>query len=271
MFEPNYLMLLQDVRLRGDKRATRAGPTRQMFGTTIQVNDLTFGRFPILTTRKCYPKGVAGELAAFLHGATTVREFKHFGCNYWDANAAAWDYNAGQELLDMDVGNIYGAKWRNFHGKDQLQQLIRGLRTDRFSRRHLLTTYDPSETWQCLPPCHLLAQFSVTNDNQLDCIVYMRSVDLCLGLPSDVILYALLVLLICNELDYLPGIITFMLGDTHIYENHLEGLKTQLDRPVLNQPKWSLERRANVSNFLPDMFEIVGYKHGDPIEYPFAA
>lgn len=275
-FDDLYLELVNNVLETGAKRQTRAGPTRQLFGASIKIDTLRQGRFPILTSRKIFYKPVFGELAAFLRGATDLQTFKDFGCNYWDANAEAWHKNRTKDtdeiVLHPNVGRIYGAQWRSFGygGLDQIDQLISSLKNEPNSRRHLLTTYDPDELEQCLPPCHLLAQFNVTNDSYLDCIVYMRSVDLCLGLPSDIILYATLILLVSQETGYKPGTLTFMLGDTHIYENHIDGFKKQLIGPIFDLPKWELSTEATIDNFEPKHLNLIDYQHGDKIEYPFA-
>jgi len=227
-------------------------------------------QFPILTTRKIFWKPVLGELAAFLRGATDLKTFQELGCNYWDANAASWYDNAGIPKENWNVGNIYGVKWRNFHGRNQLRDLVHGLKTEPTSRRHVLTTWDPSETWQCLPPCHLLAQFNVSNDGYLDCIVYMRSVDLCLGLPSDIILYAALTILVAHECGYKPGSLTFFTGDTHIYKNHIETFYRQLSSPEHPLPVWYLNEETSLNAFLPEHLNLVCYQHGDKLEYPFS-
>jgi thymidylate synthase len=269
--DDEYLQLVSNVLELGAKRSTRAGPTRQVFGAGIVIEDLRNGKFPILTSRKIFYRPVLGELAAFLRGATDLQTFKDFGCNYWDANAEAWSENRKLPANDWDVGNIYGAKWRSFNDVDQLERLVTNLSLDPLSRRHLLTAYDPAEEYQCLPPCHLMAQFNVSNNSYLDCIVYMRSVDLCLGLPSDIILYATLLLLVAQETGYSPGTLTFMFGDTHIYENHIDGFKKQRTSTIFDLPTWKLAPEATIDNFEPKHLNLIDYLHGDKIEYPFAA
>jgi thymidylate synthase len=272
-YDGDYLRLVSEVASIGEQRPSRAGPTRQLFGMMLKINELTYGQFPLLTSRKLFYKPVLGELAAFLRGATDLQTFKNFGCNYWDANADAWEYNQREGISQKYVGQIYGAQWRSwqmYNDCDQIARLVANLKSDPYSRRHLLTAYNPYQEWQCLPPCHILAQFNVTNDKRLDCIVYMRSVDLCLGLPSDVILYATLTLLLAQATNYLPGSIMFMLGDTHIYENHVSLFKLQQIGPIYEAPKWRLNPLATLDNFVPEDLEIISYQHGDRIDYPFA-
>lgn len=268
-YEQDYHALLEHVIRCGDDKGSRAGPTRAVYGKALTITELAFGYFPLLTARKMYPAPILGELAAFLLGATDLQTFKNFGCNYWDENAIAWEYNNERPMNDLAVGNIYGAKWRNFHGVDQLQVLLDSIRLDPYGRRHLLTTYDPSEKWQCLPPCHLLTQFHVTIHGQLHCTVYMRSVDLCLGLPSDVVLYSGLLILVANELGYDPGYLTFMLGDAHIYANHLDQAQMQLSCPRFKSPTWRLQKNTSLFDFVPSDLEIVDYQHGEKLHYAF--
>jgi len=269
-YEQDYLDLVNLVLRTGTDRQSRAGDTVHVFGTVLQVHGLSAGKFPVLTTRKMHLPGIVGELAAFIRGTTTVAGFKDLGCNYWDANAAAWVGNKGVPVEKHRVGNIYGAKWRNFYGVDQLERLVYGLKFDPLSRRHLLTTYDPSETFQCLPPCHLLAQFNVTNDAALDCIVYMRSVDLILGLPSDVVLYSLLLALLAKECRYKTGNLVFMMGDTHIYKNHIEQfVQPQLKRVFFEAPQFVLNQDTNLFSFQPSDLSLIDYKYHDSIKYSF--
>ena len=267
-YEVDYMNLVDRVLQEGEDRETRAGPTRACFGTMLVINSLEDGRFPILTTRRMRPDGVWGELAAFVRGATMLREFKMWGCNYWDKNAAAWPPNQGREAMDMSVGKIYGAQWRDFNGHDQLKALVQGIKENPGSRRHLLTTYNPAKVQLgCLPPCHLLAQFNVTNHGWLECVVTMRSVDLILGLPSDIVLYATLLALIAKECNYEPGYITFMMGDTHVYKNHVALWKKQNLHTPLDLPEYVLAKDASLLYFVPSDMELTDYQHQESLPY----
>ena len=270
-FELDYLDLVNEVLEHGECRESRVGDTRMMFGKTLHIDCLREGRFPILTHRKMYYGAVLGELAAFLEGAIDLATFKKYGCNYWDANAAAWAPNEGLSPKDHKVGQIYGAQWRSWDycgsAIDQLQNLVDGIADNPFSRRHLLTTYNPSDLDDmCLPPCHLLAQFSVGNDGTISCIVTMRSVDLVLGLPADIMLYAALLLIICQETEYAPGDLIFMMGDTHVYENHVAKWKDSSDK-VYPLPAWDLSEDAGIDQFEPDMLNLIDYRHGEKVTY----
>jgi len=268
-FELAYKRLLHEVLDEGNVKQTRNGPTLQVFGKMLTIRDLKLAKFPVLTSRKMFYKPVLGELAAFLRGATLLQTFKHFGCNYWDANANAWYVNKTLREDQKEIGLLYGAKWRNFHGVDQLTKLVRGLQDEPHSRRHVLTAYDPSETFQCLPPCHLLAQFNCTGGGDLDCCVYMRSVDLIHGLPSDIILYAALQIIIANQIGGAPGKLVFALGDAHIYENHQKLIHEYLERQSLDLPYYTYNQKASIDTFVPDDLELLEYKHGERIDFPF--
>ena len=254
-----YLRLLQRVLQRGQRRASRAGPTLSVFGESLQFS--MCNSFPLITTREMFYKPVFGELAAFLTGSTQLKTFQDMGCNYWDANAEAW--MTGQSV----VGKIYGYQWRYWNGNhDQLAALMHGLREDPYGRRHLLTTWNPSDLPDmCLPPCHLLAQFYV-NGAFLDMTVYMRSVDLCLGLPADMALYGLLLALIGREVGRVPGSVVFFLGDAHIYVNHTEALTRQLERRPYSQPILSL-LPGSIDTFRPGDAQIGNYRAHPAIKY----
>lgn len=272
-FELAYCKLVSDVLKNGDVRPSRVGNTISVFGTMLEIDCMEQGRFPILTQRKIFTKGILGELAAFLRGAEDLQTFKDFGCNYWDDNAKSWYPNhtlpSPQHHI---VGRIYGAQWRNWTAEggtvDQMERLVRSLQADPYSRRHLLTTYNPAELDEgCLPPCHLLAQFNVRKSMHLDCVVTMRSVDLCLGLPSDIILYAALLLILCNETHYRPGKLTFMMGDSHVYENHMAQVPEHMARPMHELPTFKLAASSTINSFIPDDLELANYNHSGVLSY----
>lgn len=272
-FELDYNNLVARVITNGEHRQSRAGFTLSLFGQALVIDCLEYGEFPILTQRRIHVQGILGELAAFLRGATDLATFKKFGCNYWDANAKAWPRNVGVFEDQLSVGEIYGAQWRNWAGYlDQIKVLAKNLKQDPYSRRHLLTAYNPSRLDEmCLPPCHLMAQFNVRTTKHLDCIVYMRSVDLCLGLPSDVVLYATLLLLFCKETGYKPGKLTFMLGDTHVYRNHADIVQEHQLREVHPLPTYKLNPSISLDTFCPEDLELHNYQHSGVLNYEFNA
>jgi len=267
-YEVDYIKLLNDVEVTGELVKGRNGDTISCFGKMLEIRSLEDGYFPILTTRKMHIDGILGELAAFVRGATMLKDFKKWGCNYWDSNATAWEGNEGR--TELHVGKIYGAQWRNFNGVDQLKVLVKGLKEQPTSRRHILTAYNPAELdLGCLPPCHLMVQYSVRRGGWLESCVYMRSVDLCVGLPTDVALYAAMQIVLAEELAFYPGTITFMLGDAHIYANHLGKLKEQTARYIQDLPEYNLLGSPKITEFVPDDLILLNYKPQPRIDYAF--
>ena len=265
--EQAYIDLVNRVAINGYSAPSRAGDTLSLPGQHLTV-DLRLG-FPLLTTRKMFPAGVFGELAAFVRGAEDLATFKQFGCNYWDANAAAWSANDGVPPAERRVGKIYGALWRDFNGVDQLANVIQSIQLDPYSRRHVVSA------WDCvadgaLPPCHIMFQFYVRSGT-LSCHVYMRSVDLCVGLPSDLLLYATLLSLVANETDLVAAELTFSFGDAHIYENHLDGWVTQERRKILAPPLLKLNPNVKTLSFVPEDVMLIGYEPHPAIRYQFNA
>lgn len=267
-FERDYLNLIRHVTKHGIRKPSRVGETISTFGHMLPIYDLRSNRFPILTTRRIYWKPILGELTAFLRGATTLKEFKDYGCNYWDANAIAWKKNEGKALYNMRVGRVYGSQWRSWDDQeDQLAKLVAGIKADPNSRRHVVSAWNPSDMRDmCLPPCHIIFQ-CYSNDSYLDLIVYMRSVDICLGLPTDIVLYAALLILLAQQTKHHPGTLTFMLGDTHLYVNHMDGVKTLLTRYTKTLPSFKLDKTVTIDSFRPQHLELQDYIHDDPISY----
>lgn len=281
-YDTAYHNLVDDVIAGGNRRPSRVGDTIQAFGTSLLV-DMRDG-FPLLTTRKMFPGPILGELSAFLDGKHHVRDFQARGCNYWNADAERWGKGG-------DLGRIYGVQWRQWRlasgGStyayvDQLQNLIEGLVEDPFGRRHILTAWNPGELREmALPPCHILAQFNyeeVGARAYLDVQVVMRSVDLMLGLPADVVLYATLLQLVCNTVNASgmvspmlePRYVRFALGDTHVYGNHVTTYRTvQADREGSTiRPQLFIDPLHNsVFNFDPNFAVIVNYAPDAAITY----
>jgi thymidylate synthase len=260
-----FLDMCHYVASEGDVRQSRVGPVRSIFGLGMGV-DLRQG-FPLVTTRNVNYAPVLGELAAFLRGAVLLSEFKRFGCHYWDENCRAWDKDGKR------VGRIYGAQWRQWLTPDnevidQLDELVQGLRDDPMGRRHVLTAWNPGEMGQmCLPPCHILAQWYVNGDDSLDCLVYMRSVDLCLGFPSDMVLYGALHALVAKSVGRTARAIHWRFGDGHIYENHIDQLVEQVQRAPKPAPQWKLDPASTINNFVPAHLTIEGYDPWPALRY----
>ena len=255
MFETAYKHLIIKA-LNSPERKTRNAITRSFFGHHLEVDSLERGIFPILQGRKIYTQGILGEMAAFLKGPKTVKDFQDMGCNYWN------DWGDAEGKLNVDYGNA----WLDFNGVNQLEEVIESLRKDPNGRRHVISSWRPDHLKDLsLPCCHYSYQWYVTNEGRLEMIWNQRSVDIMIGLPSDIVLAAVWTLLIANELKLKPGKLHFMLGDCHIYDSHLDGVAKYLQQ--LNHvrtpsfwhrsPGWKLDKKATVRNFEPSMLEII--------------
>lgn len=237
-----YHNLLKDILENGEERNDRTSVgTLSVFGRSIRF-DLRRG-FPAVTTKKLAWKACFSELLWFIEGSKDERRLaeithgtKDGVVTIWTPNAMApyWKKKAKHE---GDVGRIYGVQWRRWRKPfnegyvDQLQNLIAGLKTDKFGRRHLLSAWNPGELSEmALPPCHVLSQFYVSNNNELSCHMYQRSVDSFLGLPFNIASYALLTHLIAHVCDYTVGELMISMGDTHIYKDHIDQVNQQLSR-----------------------------------------
>lgn len=235
-------------------RQTRNAPTRSYFGHQLVVDSLSAGQFPLLLGRKMHYKGILGEFAAFLKGPKSVDDFKKQGCNYWD------EFADEKGKLTVDYGNA----WLDFNGINQLESLVDSLKNDPTGRRHLISAWRPDRLAELsLPCCHYAYQWYVTNTGELEMIWIQRSVDIMIGLPSDIVLAAVWNILLAQTVGLKPGRLHFMLGDCHIYESHMEGVFEYLERSSqtlsLPKPTWELDPKATVFNFKPDMLEIFNY------------
>jgi len=226
-FEEQYLDLMTDVINYGQKRPDRTGVgTRSQFGRMLTA-DLS-REFPILITKPVAWKTCLRELLWMISGSTNVKPLQDQGVHIWDA----WADEQGE------LGPTYGAQWRNAdgavfrNGVDQLANVIESLRKDPFSRRHVISSWNVGWLHQMyLPPCHYSYQFYVdqteligspTSQLRLNTFVTMRSSDLPVGLPFNVLAYATLTLMICRELGYAPGELRISMADAHVYENQVE-------------------------------------------------
>ena len=257
-YETNYAELVADIMINGDERPTRNHPTKAVFGRMLTVHELTYGEFPILQGRKMYPKGIFGELAAFLKGPKSVQDFKDEGCNYWDK------FGDANGLLHVDYGN----SWLDFNGVNQLETVLTSLAEDPNGRRHIISGWRPDNISNLtLPCCHLLYQWYVNGDT-LEMIWYQRSVDTMIGLPSDVVLAAAWNILMVDQLGLQPGKLVFMLGDTHIYKSHTEAVADYLD--IIRYTDDTCPQYLNegtLSNFTKDSISIIGYNPYAPIGF----
>ena len=264
--------ILEKVTRHGELRNDRTGVgTLALFGESLTFDNRT--TFPATTLKRLGFEQVKAELACFLRGARSLAEFHKLGCTIWDSNGLA-DYWVPRAEFEADLGRIYGVQWRDWLSvmpptsqdgmqvlhTDQLKNLVDGMRKDPHGRRHMVTAWNPGELAQmCLPPCHLFFQAFINKSKQVDLTVYMRSVDLFLGLPFDVASYALLQRLLAKELGLSSGMLTFFLGDAHIYLNHQAQVAEALHRFEKDLPTLELAADASLFEFHPSQASLVGY------------
>lgn len=289
-----YLKSLQNILENGVKRSDRTGVgTISIFGSQERY-DLTKG-FPLLTTKKVYTRGVTGELLFFLTGKTNNNWLKERRITIWDEWAKE----------DGDLGPIYGFQWNHFGadyvklkdrdndhnpgGINQISRLLKDLKTNPFSRRHIVSAWNPTQIDDmALPPCHTMFQFYVTPDSDgnpwgLSCQLYQRSADQFLGVPFNIASYSILTQLIAEIVDLVPLEFVHTFGDSHIYTNHLDQVKEQLSRlddlremPTLkiNHPipinELDLEDPELFERYSVEDFEFVGYDPHPVIKAPIA-
>ena len=250
----NYLDLLRDVKENGAEKSDRTGiGTWSVFGRQIRF-DLSKG-FPLLTTKKVHLRSIIVELLWFLRGDTNTKFLHEHGVTIWDE----WQNENG------DLGPVYGAQWRSWAAPggeriDQISELLKSLKNNPDSRRHLVCAWNVGEISQmALPPCHCLFQFYVAR-NKLSCQLYQRSADIFLGVPFNIASYALLTLMLCQTLGYEPGEYVHTFGDLHLYKNHIEQANLQLSRTPKSLPQMKLNPNAqNLFEFKLEDFILEAY------------
>lgn len=260
-----YLDLLQRILDEGVHKEDRTGTgTLSVFGHQMRF-DLTQG-FPLVTTKKLHLRSIIYELLWFLRGDTNVRYLQENGVTIWDEWADA----------DGDLGPVYGRQWRAWPGKDgetidQISKLLDAIRRNPDSRRLMVVAYNPTFVDEmALPPCHSLFQFYVA-EGRLSCQLYQRSADSFLGVPFNIASYALLTHMVAQQCDLEVGDFIWTGGDTHIYTNHLEQVRTQLARTPYPLPQLRFARKpASLFEYRYEDFEIVNYQCHPHISAPVA-
>lgn len=281
--EFQYLRLLSKILNKGEFRSTRNANTWSLFNEHLEF-DLEQG-FPLLTTKKMFWKGIVEELLFFIRGNTNSKILELKGINIWKGNTSR-DFidNLGLPYPEGDMGEMYGWQWRHFgadyvdcytdyknQGFDQLVKVIEEIKTNPFSRRILMSDFNPSTADKgVLYPCHsLIIQFYNRENNILDIKMYQRSVDSFLGLPFNIASTSLLLIIIAQLTNKKPGKVFLTLGDCHIYENHEQQVKTQLKRMPLEFPNVSIpnfKTLDQVENSSFKDFELINYKHENSIK-----
>ncbi|MFK5956535.1 MAG: thymidylate synthase [Planctomycetota bacterium] len=255
-----YLDLVRDILENGEDREDRTGVgTRSIFGTQSKY-DLREG-FPLLTTKKVLFTGIVRELLWFLRGSTNIHDDLAEYTPIWNA----WADENG------DLGPIYGHQWRNWGGLgiDQIQNAIDQIKNNPESRRILVSAWNVGDLPDMkLPPCHLLFQFYVQG-GRLDCQLYQRSADVALGVPFNIASYALLMTIVAQECALEPGIFTHTLGDAHLYQNHLDGIRTQLERTPGSLPQLAVAHKP-LDEIQYEDIQIHNYEHAPFIKFEVA-
>lgn len=276
--EYQYLKLIRDIAQNGESKPDRTGTgTMSRFGTRMEF-DIS-KRFPILTTKKVFYKTILKELLFFISGKTDSKLLEDQGVNIWKGNSSRkyLDSIGLDEYEVGDLGPVYGFQWRHWgakykgkdgdytgKGTDQLTNLIEGIRKNPHSRRHILSAWNVSQLKEmCLPPCHFACQFYVSHDRKyLDCQLYQRSGDLFLGVPFNIACYSALTYMIAHITGLRPRKFIHVIGDAHIYKNHLKQVFKQIKRTP--QPFPTLKFRGStkiheIDDFDIDSFIVEGY------------
>jgi len=274
--EWQYLDMIHNVIVNGKARGDRTGTgTLSVFGQSMRYS-LRDDVFPLLTTKRVFWRGVAEELLWFVKGSTNANELSAKKISIWDGNGS-------REFLDSrgfhdrevgDLGPVYGFQWRHFgaeykdmhadytgEGVDQLKNVISLIKNNPTNRRILLTAWNPSDLDKmALPPCHMFCQFYVA-EGELSCQMYQRSADMGLGVPFNIASYSLLTRMLAQVCDLKAGEFIHVIGDCHVYSNHVEPLKDQLERQPYDFPTLKINPDVkDIDGFSYSDFEIIGYK-----------
>lgn len=281
-----YLKAMHHIMKTGVDRTDRTGVgTRSVFGHQMRF-DLKNDGFPAVTTKKLAWRSVVSELLWFLEGSTDERrlaEILHekpreelIGKNtIWTANADHQGRQLGYTNNDLvkELGPVYGSRWRDSEGVDQIENLVQELMNNPHSRRLIVSAWDvPRIPEMTLPPCHCLFQFYVAED-KLSCQLYQRSVDAALGLPFNIASYALLTHMLAQIAGLGVGEFVHTSGDMHIYHNHFDGVKQQLARSPLPRPHLEMPKFTNLEelvNTRTSDYRLVNYQHHPAISMPMA-
>lgn len=277
--ENQYLNLIKDVINHGEIINSRNGKVKAVYGSVMHFN-LLHGVMPILTTKKLAWKTCLKELFWFINGNTDNKLLKQ-------QNVKIWNDNGSREFLDSrnlinnkvdDLGPIYGHQWRYFNadyincntdytgkGVDQLKYIIDNLKDDnnKFSRRLLMSAWNPCQLNEmALPPCHVLVQFNVSNDNKLSCSLYQRSGDVGLGVPFNIASYSFLTHILAKHCNLEATEFIYYLGNCHIYSDHIDILQEQIkNKPNLFPTINILNKKQNIEDYNIQDIEIKNYQY----------
>jgi thymidylate synthase len=273
MAEQQYLDLVKEIIETGYIDHGRNGKTLAKFGHTMRFS-LRDGTLPILTTKKVAYRSCFEELFWFIRGSTDNRELQEKKVYIWNGNSTR-DFLDSRGLYERSVGDlgpVYGFQWRHFNatytnskadytgkGVDQLQTIIDDLKNEdtRNSRRHIMTAWNPCQLDEmALPPCHMTCQFNVRENQYLSCALFQRSNDIGLGAPFNIASYSLLTHILAKHCGLIADEFVHFIGNCHIYEDHVDPLKVQLQREPMEFPKIEIKRTCeNIEDYNIDDIE----------------
>lgn len=285
--EQQYLDLLKDVLENGTDMDDRTGVgTRSLFVKQMKF-DLRNNRIPLITTKKIFFRGVVEETLFFLSGSTDVRKLREKGVFYWDANTSKeFLEKRGLPYEEYDMGSTYSFLYRHFganyqgmdkdytgQGFDQVQYVIDEIKNNPTSRRIMINLWDPNSLNKCVLPCcqfcHIL--YVNTQKNEISINTIIRSSDALLGLPFNLINASVILRLVCHVTGYNPGDLYVTTNNTHIYHNHFEAVKKQLERkPNRTFPRLLINGPKNIFEITYDNFELLHYNPRPNIKAPMA-
>lgn len=286
--EMQYLKMCRDIIENGVERGDRTGTgTLSQFGTQMRFS-LRDGTLPLLTTKRTFWRGVAEELLWFVQGNTNANDLAAKDIHIWDGNGSRefLDNRGLHHREEGDLGPVYGFQWRHFgaeykdmhtdytgQGVDQLAECIDKIKNNPEDRRIIMSAWNPADlSTMALPPCHMFCQFYVdTKKNELSCQMYQRSADMGLGVPFNIASYALLTHMMAHVTGRKPGDFVHTIGDAHVYLNHVDALKEQLERQPRAFPKIKINAdKKDIDDFEFSDFEVIGYKPHKTIKMKMA-
>jgi dihydrofolate reductase/thymidylate synthase len=284
-YEKKYLDSMKKI-LDLPLRKSRNGDTYSMFGLQFKY-DCSNGKVPLITTKQMAWKTCIKELLWFISGSTSNKDLVK-------NNVSIWTKNSSRKFLDSrglfcneegDLGPVYGFQWRHFgacyngcdtnykeEGFDQLKKCEEMLKTDPFSRRIVMTAWNPLQLDEmALPPCHILIQWYVSSDKKLWLQFYQRSGDMFLGIPFNMFSYSVLLHIMSQRTGIAPGGVVHSIGDAHIYSNHIQAVYKQLSNTISRQPTIKIENKENWEEYNIKDFEIFDYNCSGRISAPMSA
>jgi thymidylate synthase len=278
--EKQYLDLMKNILYKNNVKPSRNSTVISSFGEKMTF-DLREG-FPLLTTKRMPFKTILRELLWFVKGSTSNKDLNDKNVHIWDANASKeFLESRGLNYEEGELGPVYGFQWRRFGadyndknsiGVDQLQNVIDLINNDPTSRRIILSAWNPCDLDKmALPPCHVMIQFSIDNEF-LDAQLYQRSGDMFLGVPFNIASYSILLHIIGSITGYTPRYFHHVLGDAHIYINHIDAIGEQIHRIPNNFPKLKLTKKfTDINNINEDDFILENYNHYPTIKADMVA